>query len=158
MKRLEMNGGGAAGNGTSAAEYENRRSGPAWLLRSNRLPGRNRTRRSILLRAADIVEKRGWTQGAAARDADGLSTSPFADDAVAWCGHGALEKAFVDEGGSGLHDDMDACRLAVGKSLAIRGHGFHLVFYNDGFGMDAPHVARMLRVAAESEFPAREDM
>lgn len=50
-----------------------------------------------LIDARDILETKGWTQGAIARDADGNSCFTASSDVVCFCGLGALLKACGSE-------------------------------------------------------------
>lgn len=58
------------------------------------------TRREIIERldkAANLIEQ-GWTQGAYARDANGIGVHPRSEDAVCWCLTGAIQNAMSDMG------------------------------------------------------------
>lgn len=48
----------------------------------------------ILLNACDLLEKRGWTQGSMARDANGDACSVNSDAAMSYCLSGALVKSW----------------------------------------------------------------
>lgn len=48
--------------------------------------------REVLLGAADLLERTGWTQGSWARNAHGIAVLPSAGDAVRFCALGALAR------------------------------------------------------------------
>ena len=44
----------------------------------------------VLIRALDLLEDGGWTQGTYARNAEGLSIGTYDPTAVSYCAHGAI--------------------------------------------------------------------
>jgi hypothetical protein len=46
--------------------------------------------REILIKAADIIDTKGWTQGMHARDLEGNAVSYFSESATCFCISGAL--------------------------------------------------------------------
>jgi hypothetical protein len=55
----------------------------------------------IYERAAKLVES-GWTQGAYARNGNGVAVSPFAKTAVQFCAMGAIQRAMSEVNGKKL--------------------------------------------------------
>lgn len=80
--------------------------------------------------------KRGWTQGAFARDANGHSTDPECDAAVCWC----IEGALGDDDHHGIAGLMTRFREAAGLSREW-GHAWT---WNDAMTRTQADVLRVL--------------
>lgn len=52
--------------------------------------------KDILLKAARLLESKGWTQGDSARDAQGHSVGTNSPDATCFCATGAIHHALAD--------------------------------------------------------------
>lgn len=82
-----------------------------------------------------IADKRQWTSGAAAKDANGYSINVRSPNAVAWCATGALQRAALDLGAEeGVAADLFGL-------VAHYGDGRPLVEINDGGGPGSGHGA-----------------
>jgi len=70
---------------------------------------------ALLIRARGFIE-RGWCRCQQAVDANGSSTSPTSEDAVAWCASGAL----IAAGASSVFDPaVQLLHAAIGKTIWI---------------------------------------
>lgn len=49
------------------------------------------------MKAYQLLEIKGWTQGASARNKDGGVTTPFSESAACFCTFGALQAAYGPE-------------------------------------------------------------
>lgn len=94
----------------------------------------------ILDKAADLIEPEGaWTQGSYARTAKSYPITPLSDNAVAFCGVGAIKRA------AGTTDDSPAqsfVREQWGDDLS------RFVAFNDTPGRTQSEVITALREAA----------
>jgi hypothetical protein len=71
------------------------------------------TIRDVLVRSRALIAK-GWTQAAAARDANGRECAAFAAEAISWCAAGAICCCIRPGGAS-----YNAVAAAMGFSSAI---------------------------------------
>ena len=100
---------------------------------------------AVLNKAADIVEKRGWTQGDFARMEDGDFCPANSEHAVAWCMEGAMARAIYE-----LKEDrglLARCCWFMGEHL---GFGIRTSLWNDDEGRTREEVVRELRACAEN--------
>ena len=51
---------------------------------------------TILLKAARLIETKGWVQGAIATDSNGLGVPSYHPDAISFCALGALNRTLSD--------------------------------------------------------------
>lgn len=92
----------------------------------------------ILSKAADLIEPEGaWTQGSAARDANGHEIDPQSREAACWCVYGALDRVAGDrfQRGIGFIEE------ATGQVL--------ISVWNDAPERTQAEVVAKLREAAE---------
>ena len=75
--------------------------------------------REILVAARELISQpERWTQGAYARDLNGLRVSPGGPNAVCWCAIGAMAKV------AGLSSgEMEDSRAAITLELAAESNG-----------------------------------
>lgn len=102
----------------------------------------------LLDRAVERI-KRGWTQGAYARDADGYELTSSSDGrAVCWCASGSLYAELSPDGypdRTYAHNVRERAEQAVVEFLEGRG----VIEWNDSDGQSAEKVADVMRQAAE---------
>lgn len=67
------------------------------------------------MKAVDYIKK-GWTQGAFARKADGSPTYSLDPEAVCWCAFGALNMAYPDHGYVGVFTEL---KTAIGGEQLV---------------------------------------
>lgn len=91
----------------------------------------NVLRKTVYLRAAELVGN-GWTQGAEARNAKGVSVSPFAKTAVSFCVMGALQRVLFE-----IIGDKDEAKVFALKAAG----GYELQEFNE----DASTTQAMVR-------------
>lgn len=78
---------------------------------------------NVLVEGRGRVEK-GWTKGAYARDATGVSVNERSPKAVAWCASGAIRSVI-------RNDVAHAARLALESVVDYQGSWAPLVGFND---------------------------
>lgn len=100
----------------------------------------------ILEGAADLIETKGWTQQAAARDQYDHEVRPWDDSAVSFCLIGALECAARTPEGFYV-TDYDIARKALQQ--AVPNDGAPLTVWNDTPGRTKEQVVEALRTAAK---------
>lgn len=100
----------------------------------------------VLLRAADRVQFRGWTQFTYAQDSDGRCVAASDPDAVKWCARGALKA-------EGASQYQFSKAVDAVEDLLNRGERhWTLMTWNDQKERTAGEVAdTMRRVAKELE-------
>lgn len=107
----------------------------------------------ILRAAAEIVERPGaWTQGAPARDDDGVDVDPPNPLAVCWCMTGAITLA----AGESSRDSIDLALIALSGTMPSDGYtdpSFVVQHWNDLPGRTEQEVAQRLRRAADTLDP-----
>jgi hypothetical protein len=95
----------------------------------------------VLNDAADLIEQRGWTTRANARNAKGFLVAPSSATAVCWCAGGAIHKvASDDQAFSAVH--------ALVRYLGLD-YTFDLPDWNDAQPGPEPVIAA-LRAAAQA--------
>ena len=100
---------------------------------------------SVLRKATDYL-RQGWTQQVPAVDANGDTVLTFANEATAWCGIGALDRAVVlhINGNDDTRTDVFADALeAVDKML----DGVTLPVYNDDAKRTQADMVRLFEAA-----------
>lgn len=97
----------------------------------------------ILLKAADLIEQKGWTRYGYARDEDGNDVNPTSRHAVCFCAIGAIRASANDRGLGSL--SRTAVRFAE-DALDCNS----LDDWNDEFGRTKEEVVEALRRAAQS--------
>lgn len=123
---------------------------------------RDRRLAVLLLEKAAQVIRRGWTQHAQARRADGGSCGATHPDAVSWCMLGARDRAMFELGLEHVLGDklgrMGNLRInpvkaiasrAVRETLEAQGHHGSQVGFNDVYAQSGEDVASMYRAAAQ---------
>ena len=106
------------------------------------------TSTDILLAAADLLDRPGaWSPQALARNADGVCTSPYEEDAVSWCATGALMRVSQEAD----IQDYRAARAQLAETLYESDHEPDIVDWNDAHGRTQAEVVAMLRRAAEED-------
>ncbi len=98
-----------------------------------------KTVRSVLLRAAKLVEK-GWAQNGGAFNKKDEGVRPVSRAAVKWCAWGAIYRAVGNDESHLFYDAYAAFRSVVPDSSPIH--------WNDAPGRTANEVAVKLREAA----------
>lgn len=105
-----------------------------------------------ILRAAELIEERGWTRGASGRK-DGVEIDfPFGgtfdaysrrlfNEADCFCAIGAIEASFHDR----LDDRVEAFQYVE----AVLGEDVSIDVWNDDIARDRRQVARVIRKAAK---------
>ena len=92
--------------------------------------------KALLNLAADLIEQKGWTQGAMALDAAGTPTKALSPDAVCYCTLGALAKA------AGGHERVEGRLVStLAKQLKV----YSIVDWNDTPGRTKEEVIAALR-------------
>ena len=102
----------------------------------------------LLYRAAELLE-RGWCQGTAARDCEGVTVSVINDTACQWCTVGAfLAVAYRDysESGSNLFEPWYSEMASAFRAVLPDGVGISP--YNDSPGRTQAEVVAKVREAA----------
>ena len=92
-----------------------------------------------VLRAAASRVRRGWTQGANARDIDGVAVEAYSESAVCWCAVGAICAAA--DGSPSL-----AVEAVAAMDGALRGGC--AAFWNDRPSRTAEQVATQMEYTA----------
>ena len=149
MKRLDVNGGGTA---EGLAKWltvgdipRNELEGIAGLPRWTR-----GVKCEILHRAADIVDREGWTQFHFAVDSDGEPVVAQDPDAAAWCATGAIKKAVHEELGSAYAGVVHECVAVAHQFLPkVEGRPDRLAAHNDSADATSGKIAGLLRRMAE---------
>lgn len=102
--------------------------------------------KKTLLCAVDLLEQKGWTQGAFAQDVEGCIVSPMDPRAVCFCTLGAISKCG--------DDNYRAAAVTVSKWLRQNYAGVNgIVDWNDARGRTKEEVVAALRAAAASCAP-----
>lgn len=98
----------------------------------------NHRARNVLLNAADLLEKKGWTQGCDARDADGRTVALDSELAQSFCAIGAVHRvaAHVHDADEALNVLRRFCRNGVSP-------------WNDAPNRRKEEVVDLLRKAAK---------
>lgn len=106
--------------------------------------------KAALHAAADLLEETGWTTAALARDANGLPTSPFAEDAACFCLIGAIRRAthYGPENRRSHDDNIVPIRVRA-KQLIEAKIMMQIPQWNDVDCPDKAAAIAMLRKAAE---------
>lgn len=102
--------------------------------------------KEILIEAANLLESKGWTQQASARDSNGDDVSYYDEEAVCYCILGALDKvnnqpvarAGLDSEGNKAYTHLKA---TIGGMIAQ---------WNDQEGQTKENVIKTIREAAET--------
>lgn len=100
--------------------------------------------RAVLLRAAELIATKGWTQRADARTADGETCKPLDPAAVAFCLGGAITAAQPEP----VSKDWPAEAAARSAVLPFFG-GSSRIRWNDAPERTQAEVVAVLRRAAE---------
>ena len=96
-----------------------------------------------LLKAADLLERKGWTQNVAARDVAGQSISCASKEAVCYCVDGAIQAVTV--GSCTPYTDWAQTRATLRDYLDIPS----LIVWNDNPRRTKEEVIVALREAAK---------
>lgn len=102
--------------------------------------------REVLLRAADLIESKGWCKDFSALDADLNEVDPWSDSACVFCAVGAIESVAANG-----YADFDGLTLSNGaidrlsRALGAR----NVIRWNDEDGRTQEEVVAALRKAAE---------
>jgi hypothetical protein len=102
----------------------------------------------LLQRARDLVRK-GWSQRADARSAEGVEVRPWHETAVAWSLLGALVAALEERADDGRDLPLDDLAAALNE-LARRIDDDSLTNWNDEPARTQDDVINMLEAAATS--------
>ena len=121
----------------------------------------------VLRAAADLIEAQGWSQGAPARDRDGVEvplyqraageTSRTSVNPAAWqfSAYGAIAKVLASRPGISVNGSMWTELAAMARQRGSRGHTHPLVGYNDAEDRTVAEVVALLRDAADAMDPAK---
>ena len=103
---------------------------------------------SSCLRDAAALVRRGWCQGAVARDAEGNAVAVDDSSAAAWCAWGAILRVADARG-----EDAGVRLLLANDAAGIveDGVGTSITAFNDVHSVSGDAVARALERAAESD-------
>jgi hypothetical protein len=101
----------------------------------------------IILKRAALLVKRGWCQGAYARDAVGKDISSASNLAVRWCAVGAIRRAAVYEPQE-IAKAVQSLAELLGLGCTSEPEEMEIVCWNDAPERTAAEVARTLRYAA----------
>lgn len=100
--------------------------------------------KDILIEAANLLETKGWTQGAFARDANGISISDDEESAVCFCTIGALNRVSCENVVCGHntegHKAYEHLRNSIGRHRVTK--------WNDYDDRTKEDVINTLRTAA----------
>lgn len=104
----------------------------------------------ILSAAADLIETRGWTQGAAARDPKGAAVDGQDPDACCWCAIGAINRATPARS----FEEFQAAMTTVERVLELPSERdtwglYPLASWNDDPSRTQAEVVQALRQASE---------
>jgi hypothetical protein len=97
---------------------------------------------ATLTAALALLEEKGWTRGADARNRYGKATHPLSPRATCYCAQGALLCASPP--GSG-----DKALLVVERLVAHRYDGAPLTYFNDASGQKKENVLAIFHEALE---------
>lgn len=103
------------------------------------------TNYEIRLAAADLIERTGWAQGAAAYDRNGQVTHPSSDGACSFCITGALDRVLIDRGVDRLYVAERKLRICMELRSELPDIHTTAVEFNDTVGRTKEEVLKLLR-------------
>jgi hypothetical protein len=106
---------------------------------------------NALEEAAQLIEKKGWTQGFAAQDAHGRTVDPKSPEAVCYCLVGALGAAATSEVSQGhLYELLTKANKDTFAHPYNLGQTVFAWVWNDYYATSAVQVAAAIRKAKEA--------